>query len=341
MLAILSWTNLPAQYQFQQLTEKKGVSLRALSVPTWNVIWASGSKGMIARSINEGKTFEWIQVKGYENRDFRALHAWSQDEAIIVAIASPAVILKTKDGGLNWYKVYEQLDTAMFLDALYFIDDEHGTVIGDPIEGSIFMLETNDKGESWKRKPDSYFISDVKKGEAFFASSNSNLVQVGKEMVLITGGSYSRLWKNGVATNLPIIQGTNSTGANSIAVAPNVNRVVIVGGDFMENKKTDSNIVAYQIILQPNSDKKYLTEKRLIWKNIKIGAPNGYRSSVEFINNQLVLTCGTSGVDFSKNRGVKWISISTDSYHVVKKQPNQKAAFLAGSDGRISHVLLK
>ncbi len=57
------------QYQIQELTTQKGVSIRSLAVPSQNVIWASGSKGMIAKSTNEGKSFEWMQVKGYEKRD--------------------------------------------------------------------------------------------------------------------------------------------------------------------------------------------------------------------------------------------------------------------------------
>lgn len=341
MLVLLSWTNLTAQFPVQQLTAKEGVSLRALSVPAWNVVWASGSKGMVAKSVNEGKTFEWMQVKGFENRDFRAMHAWNDQEAIIVAIAAPAVILKTKDGGLNWYKVFEQLDSAMFLDAIHFSDDRHGTVIGDPIDSSIFLIETFDKGENWRKKSTTYFTSKLKKGEAFFASSNSNLVQIGKELILVTGGSSSRLWKHGKAFALPIIQGSNSTGANSIAVSPNRNRVIIVGGDFMNQKKIDSNIVAFRLFLESKSDRKHLTERKMVWQPTKIASPNGYKSSVEFINNETIITCGTSGVDMSNNKGTNWISLTSDPYHVVKKHPTKKAAFLAGSGGRISYVQFK
>jgi hypothetical protein len=59
----LIFNNLNAQYQIKELTVQKGVSIRALSLPSENVLWASGSKGMVAKSINEGKSFEWVQVK--------------------------------------------------------------------------------------------------------------------------------------------------------------------------------------------------------------------------------------------------------------------------------------
>ena len=94
--ALFICSSLNAQYQIKELTAQKGVSIRAMSVPSEKVIWASGSKGMVAKSTNEGLSFEWMQVKGYEKRDFRAMHAWNDQEAILVAVAAPAIICITK-----------------------------------------------------------------------------------------------------------------------------------------------------------------------------------------------------------------------------------------------------
>jgi photosystem II stability/assembly factor-like uncharacterized protein len=210
------------------LSQKKGISIRGLSVPDENTIWASGSSGTIALSINGGEHFEWIQVAGYEKRDFRAIHAWNNKEAIIAAVAAPAVILKTKDGGMTWNKVYENADTSMFLDAINFKDENNGSVVGDPINNIIFLINTSDKGEHWQQAAPSYFKSELKQGEAFFASSNSNLLSTAHEQFLISGGIVSRLWINGVARDLDILQGGTSTGANSIAISPNKNKLIIV-----------------------------------------------------------------------------------------------------------------
>jgi photosystem II stability/assembly factor-like uncharacterized protein len=341
VLLIFVSSNLSAQYQIHELTAQKGVSIRSLSVPSEKVIWASGSKGMIAKSTDEGKSFVWLQVKGYENRDFRAMHAWNDQEAIIVAVSAPAIILKTKNGGASWYKVYENKDTTMFLDAIHFSDTQHGTVIGDPIDDAIFMLTTNNGGESWSKMPSNYFTTSLHKGEAFFASSNSNLIKAGQSYLLVTGGIKSRLWVDGNASDLPIIQGTNSTGANSIAVSPNQQKIVVVGGDFTKDKISDANIVGYRLLLEPKSDQKYLTQKKLILHPLKLASPNGYKSSIAFINNKLLITCGTSGVDVSTNTGKTWITISDASYHVVKKHTNKNGSFLAGSGGRIGYIQFK
>ena len=49
VLAILiTSSNVSAQNTIKELTVQKGVSIRSLSVPSEKVIWASGSKGMIA-----------------------------------------------------------------------------------------------------------------------------------------------------------------------------------------------------------------------------------------------------------------------------------------------------
>lgn len=336
--ALFFCSGLLAQYEIKELTTQKGVSIRALSVPSGKVIWASGSNGMVAKSTNEGGSFEWMQIKGYEKRDFRAMHAWNDREAIIVAVAAPAIILKTKDGGISWNMVYENTDTSMFLDALHFSNEYNGTVIGDPIDGHLFILTTINKGATWEKMPNAFFKSELNNGEAFFASSNSNLIHIGKDIIFVSGGLSSRLWKNGLAEALPMLQGTSSTGANSIAISPNGNCVVVVGGDFANNTIATQNIVGYQLSKAPNTASKKTTNQQIIWKQLILSNPNGYKSSVEFIDNDYLITCGTSGVDLSKDKGVSWEKISDASFHVVKKHPTKRGAYLAGSGGRIGFV---
>src|SRR5579875_2921045 len=89
------------------LTSGNKTSLRGLSVVNDNVLWASGSNGTVARSVDGGKTFQWLTVKGFEQRDFRDIEAFDDNSAIIMAIAEPAIILKTKDGGKTWKRMFE------------------------------------------------------------------------------------------------------------------------------------------------------------------------------------------------------------------------------------------
>jgi len=171
-LVILLALHIDGQSQTNKLTILQSgnkVSLRGLSVVNNDIIWASGSNGMVAKSTNGGNSFEWIKVAGYEKRDFRDIEAFDQNTAIIMGVDAPAIILKTKDGGKSWKKVLEDSTKGMFLDAMDFSDSKHGVVIGDPINQKVYISTTDDQGETWKRyeKMDKIPRLSTKQGEAF------------------------------------------------------------------------------------------------------------------------------------------------------------------------------
>src|ERR1700743_883089 len=131
------------------LQQGKQSSIRGLSVVNNNIAWVSGSNGYTALTTDGGKTWLWQQVKGFEKADFRDIEAFSDKEAIIMASGTPALILKTIDGGQSWQVKYRNSDTTYFLDAMDFIGTSHGFVLGDPINNKFVLLETNDNGENW------------------------------------------------------------------------------------------------------------------------------------------------------------------------------------------------
>jgi hypothetical protein len=106
----------------------------------------------------------------------------------------------------------------------------------------------------------------------------------------------------------------------------------------MKDTSRKQNAVGLKLFIKPNSNKKWQSEKLPYWEiDLNMGLPNGYRSGVEYVSNTILISCGTSGVDISKNKGKSWDLISTESFHVVRKQPNTKAVFLAGAGGRIGY----
>ena len=220
MLKLISFFLLIPVFSFAQhievLQQGKSTSIRGLSVVDDNVAWISGSKGTIATTIDGGKTWSWQQVKGFEKSDFRDIEAFSDKKAIIMSSGTPALILKTTDGGANWQVKYKNTDTAYFFDAMDFADKQHGYVLGDPIAGKFVMMETKDGGETWlpfKSPPDAL------PGEAAFAASGTCLRVDTAEVDVVTGGSRSR-WlilindkispASWISTNLPMIQGKSS-----------------------------------------------------------------------------------------------------------------------------------
>ncbi len=314
--------NIISQQKVEVLQQGREVSLRGLSVVSDNIFWVSGSKGTVGRSINGGKTIEWFTVKDFEKSDFRDIQAFDSTTAIIMAVAEPAYILKTIDAGKNWKIVYENHTKGMFLDAMDFEpNNKKGMVVGDALEGKIFLAETFDAGDTWQENVIRPASIDQ---EGCFASSGTNIVLHKKDAFYVTGGKNSRFFKNENAMQIPISQGLETTGANSIAVAENGKNIIIVGGDFKnQNNNTDNCLVS------KNGGKSF---------NKSNTNPTGYRSCVEFTGRKTAISCGLNGVDISKDGGRNWLNISNESFHVCQKARVGEAIYLAGTNGKIGRL---
>ena len=315
----------------QLLASGKKVSLRGLSVVSDKIIWVSGSSGSVARSIDGGNTFTWLPVIGYEKTDFRDIEAFDKNTAIIMGITEPAILLKTTDGGKNWRKVFEDATKGAFFDAMDFSNKDYGVLVGDPINNQLFIAQTQDGGEHWKVASPQGTYLNAKSGEAFFASSGTNIKMMSygyNHFVFASGGKASRLFHGNIIDSLPLIQGKQSTGANSIAIYKD-KKAVIVGGDFAKDSISSNNCVLFDINLRESVP--FIVPKT---------PPHGYRSCVIYINKKTLLTCGTSGIDISKDGGMNWELISKESYHVCQKAKKGKAIFLAGGNGRIAKLVI-
>ena len=101
-----------------------------MSVVNDNIVWVSGANGMVGRSIDGGASFKWNKVDGFAKTDFRDIEAFDANTAIIMGIDTPAVILKTIDGGITWKIVFQDKRPGMFLDAMEFFNAKSGVAIG-------------------------------------------------------------------------------------------------------------------------------------------------------------------------------------------------------------------
>ncbi len=326
-ISILLSTILLSQPGIKLLESGKRVSIRGLSVVNDQIVWASGSNGSVARSVDGGTSWSWTVVPGYEKRDFRDIEAFDENTAVIMGVAEPGIILQTKDGGKTWRKVYEDTTRGMFLDAMDFGSAQKGIVIGDPIGDKVYLASSEDNGDSWKKMEHGKNFPEIpaREGEAFFASSGTNVQWVGKHPIIVSGGKSSRIFWKKQWTDLPIMQGKESTGANSIAVYDN-RYSVVVGGDFTKDTIRSQNCVL-------------VTLKPTLRLRQPVTSPHGYRSCVIFLTKNKLLTCGTSGIDLSEDGGNNWTLISRESFHVCQKAKNGTAVFLAGGNGRIAKLI--
>jgi hypothetical protein len=321
ILALIVLASSNAQ-KLELLTSGTKTSIRGLSVVDDKIIWVSGSNGTVGKSVDGGTTWQWLPVKGFEKRDFRDIQAFDKNTAIIIAIAEPAQILKTTDGGVNWKIVFTDSAKGMFLDAMDFYNKKNGLVVGDPVGGRFFFAYTKNNGDKWTvhnggKNQRRWVAND---GEAFFASSGTNIKYLKKNKYrLVSGGKSSRWFDENGDHPLSIIQGKESTGANSIAVYGN--QFAVVGGDFTNDKDSARNCLVTK-------------DGGINWLS-PATAPRGYRSCVIYLTETRLVTCGTSGVDISDDGGMNWRPISTEGFHVCQKAKKGNTTFLAGGNGRI------
>lgn len=335
-LSILFFTSgnlyYPKQPQVQVITSGTKTSIRGLSVVNDNVAWVSGSNGTVGKTINGGKTWNWMQVDGFEKSDFRDIEAFDGANAVIMAVAEPAYILKTMDGGKTWKVVYENKTKGMFLDAMEFWNEQAGIVVGDPIDNKFFISRTFDGGDTWQDIPfDKRPAADS--GEACFAASGTNIRPLDRDQaVFVSGGTLSRLFTKNTPTELPLIQGKETTGANSVAVWDNKKLnggkiMIVVGGDFNNSASTEKNCF-------------YTNDGGKTW-TAPDTAPHGYRSCIEYISKKEVVSCGLNGVDYSSDAGKNWSWISKTSFNVCKASKKGTAFYLAGNNGTIAKLVWK
>ena len=104
-------------------------------------IVAVGERGHVLRSENSGTSWKQMPVPTSATLTsiyfVDTLNGW--------AAGHDQVILRTKDGGKSWEKVYENIEAeSPFLD-IFFLDGKHGYAIGAYGQ----FLESVDAGDSW------------------------------------------------------------------------------------------------------------------------------------------------------------------------------------------------
>jgi photosystem II stability/assembly factor-like uncharacterized protein len=186
----------------------------------------------------------------------------------------------------------------VFLDGID-LQDSLGFLLGDPVDGDFALFRTLNHGETWEACP-----GKVKSNtnEAAYAASGTTNHIIDGDFIFISGGETSRfIW----STDLGKTWSSRAIPFESCATCgpysmgyKNRNEIVVVGGDYKrptERKKTCF----------------YSFDGGLTWKESQV-APNGYRSCVYYANG-VYYACGTTGVDYSKDGGNTWITISTEN----------------------------
>ncbi|MFN3189689.1 MAG: WD40/YVTN/BNR-like repeat-containing protein [Aureliella sp.] len=313
-------------------------SLRGLTAPTDRVIWACGSQATVLLSSDGGSSWQNVSPSGFNEVEFRSVHAWSAKEACIASAGQPAVLLRTIDGGESWQEVYRAEDEAAFFDGMQFWDQRRGIVFSDPVGPTMLVLETADRGLSWTRIDPKQLVP-VLEGEAGFAASNSSIaVASGGRVWIGTGGQsaeQSRVhMRTGWNADWQVVSCPLESGSASgiFSIAASSQRMVAVGGDYRPEAKSKTTAA-----LSDDGGKSW-----------RIGdqPPPTYRSAVQFLpltdsgqaevnqsENGLWIATGPTGSDWSLD-GDRWESFTDTGFHVLAVGKNE--IFAAGSEGRFA-----
>jgi photosystem II stability/assembly factor-like uncharacterized protein len=163
-------------------------SFRGVSAVSREVAWASGTHGTYLRTTNAGRTWTSAQVPEATALDFRAVVAFSADEAFLMS-AGPgdqSRIYHTSDAGLHWQLQFTNSNPKGFFDSMAFWDATHGVALGDPVPDQsgklkFELIETED-GQSWHPIPTDQ-LPEAIEGEGAFAASNTCLALI-KSVIL-------------------------------------------------------------------------------------------------------------------------------------------------------------
>jgi photosystem II stability/assembly factor-like uncharacterized protein len=169
-------------------------SLRGVSAVSRQIAWASGTDGTYLRTTDAGQTWTPAQVPEASQLDFRAVVAFSADEAFLMS-AGPgdqSRIYHTADAGGHWQLQFVNNNAKGFFDSMLFWDRTHGIILGDPIpdeSGQLkFELLITEDGEHWRPVPPSQ-LPAAREGEGAFAASNTCLAILEPRNRMVSSGA--------------------------------------------------------------------------------------------------------------------------------------------------------
>ena len=333
-LAVL--VSFAARAHAQWIPQQSGTNaeFRGLVATSPSVVWASGTRGRVARTTNGGATWSVDSVPGASGLDLRAIAPRSDRLAWVIS-AGPAEqgqaqIFRTTDGA-NWIRQFTTAQTGVFLDAIAFWDDRHGIALSDPVGGKLFILATDDGGATWTQVP-ADAAPPVLPGEAAFAASGTCLVVQGSSNVWIGtgGGARARVFRSTdrgrtwQVADTPLHAGNAASGIFSLAFS-DPRHGVAVGGEYSKPKEEFDNVAVTD-------------DGGATWRRARGPLPRGYMSAVAFIpasGGRQLVAVGLGGTARSDDAGESWAMVDTVAYNSITFAPTGDG-WAAGPRGRIA-----
>lgn len=296
-----------------------------------DVVWVSGSGGVILKSVDGGEHWTRLHVEGGDKLDFRGIRAFDEQTAYVMSIGSGenSRIYKTTDGGETWAMQYSDKREAFFLDDIVCASESVCFAVSDAVGGKLLVVGTAD-GVHWKELPRDH-MPPALAGEGAFAASGTTLaIYEGRELYIGTGGPAARVFhsadlgKTWTATDTPLLSGQPSQGIFSVFRGGR--NLVVVGGDYKETQAS-VRVAAYS------------ADEGLTWK-LAEQQPGGFRSAVASIGGTTLVAVGPSGEDVSYDGGVHWAQTDALDLNAVVTLDDGNA-WAAGPKGTVARLVVR
>lgn len=294
------------------------------------VVWASGSNGVILKSLDEGKTWQRLHIKDGDALDFRGIVAFNASTAYLMSIGEgeKSRIYKTTDGGESWNLQYSDNRKEFFLDTIACFSEKECLALGDPINGKFLLLKTTD-GEHWNPLPTDNMPTALG-GEGAFAASNSCLTLSGdKEIFFATGGPAARVFHSTdgglswTVARTPVLQGNPSSGAFSVGLDGN-KHLIVLGGD-------------YKVTENPDRVSAYSLDSGSTWQ-LSARQPGGFRSAVAHVHEGYWVAIGPTGEDITNDGGIHWKHTDSLNLNAVAVLDSENG-WAVGARGTIARLV--
>jgi photosystem II stability/assembly factor-like uncharacterized protein len=327
---VASATPLAAQWTLQR--SGTGSEFRGLHAVDERVVWAAGRGGVVTRTTDGGSTWRADSIPGAAGLFLVAVRALDERRAWALGTAfsgpSAARIYFTEDGGRHWRLQYENTTTGVFFDGMAFWDSRHGIAFGDPIDGTFFVITTDDGGAHWTRIPADRLPRTLT-GEAAFAASGTAITVRGSREVWIAsgGGARARVFhsRDRGATwavfDTPLSGGT-AKGLFGIAFEKSEYGVA-VGGDYQQGDASTENL-----LLSDDGGRS--------WRTASSPGLVGVQYGVVHMGGGGFLSAGPGASARSRDRGRTWTRLEGAGFNAVSCAG--KLCWAAGTEGRIGRL---
>ncbi|HYW31633.1 MAG TPA: hypothetical protein VE869_09015 [Gemmatimonas sp.] len=312
--------------------------LQAVHAVSERVVWASGHRGVVLRTLDGGTTWKRLPVPDSDSLEFRDVHAASANTAWILA-AGPGArsrIYRTTNGGASWDLQFRNADTAAFYDCFTMLDARRGVAYSDASHGRTNILRTTNGGVNWTLVKQGDVPAPLP-AEGAFASSGQCVVQSGPNTVLIaTGAPGARMLRSTDAgarwttSETPFVRAAVSgttgmafrdvsrSGGRGMAVAADINRL-----------RLDTSSAALGVT----------SDGGRTW-TLRLRPPlPGALSAVTLVggaNGKIAVVAGFGGAFATDDDGFSWHVINGSLYTGATSAG--RTAWITGGGGRITRL---